>query len=269
MAVPLSAFIIAKNEETRLPRTLAALRGLASEIVVVDSGSTDATVTIAESMGARVLYRDWTGYGPQKRFAEQACRFDWVLNVDADEVVTPALAEEIRRLFMDGSNCEPAAYSVRILNVYPGDEKPRPFANDYNVVRFFHRSVASYREHPVYDRVQLRVGVGKKQLNAPIHHYPYVSLEHVIDKNNRFSSFRASESPTRSRPALILRLLGEFPINFIKFYILRMHFTGGWKGFYFALCHAFMRTSRIAKILEVTKPEESTGLLTHYTKVDS
>jgi glycosyltransferase involved in cell wall biosynthesis len=250
MALPISAFIITRNEERRLPATLAALKGLVSEIVVVDSGSTDATIEIAEAIGARVFHRDWTGYGPQKRFAEAACKHDWVINIDADEVITPGLADEICRLFEDGKPPSPSAYAVRILNIYPGDARPRALANDYNVVRFYHRSVASYSDHPVHDRVKLREGVASAQLREPIYHFPYVSLEHVIDKNNRFSTFRAATSKPRSRTALTLRLIFEFPITFIKFYFLRLHFTGGWKGFYFALCHAFMRASRIAKMLE-------------------
>ena len=96
MTAQLSAFLIVKNEAERLPRTLEALRGLADEIVVVDSGSTDATVEIATSFRARVFIREWPGYGPQKRFAEDQCCHNWLLNVDADEVVTPELATEIR-----------------------------------------------------------------------------------------------------------------------------------------------------------------------------
>ena len=249
MPTPVSAFIITKNEEVRLPGTIAALQPWVDEILVVDSGSTDRTVDIARSMGANVLHRDWTGYGPQKRFAEQSCRNDWVLNVDADEVITPALATEIRDLFSDEPSPDPAAYKIKILTVYPGEEKPRPLAKDYNVVRLYDRRVANYRDHPVYDRVTSRADI-TKQLVHPIFHYPYISFEHLIDKNNRFSSFRSMTSKTDRKQVLPIRVVFEFPITFIKYYFFRRHFTGGWKGFYFALCHAFMRTSRIAKMLE-------------------
>lgn len=258
MTLPISAFIITKNEEKRLPATLAALHGLVSEIVVVDSGSTDATVEIANAVGARVLHRSWTGYGPQKRFAEAACRNDWVLNVDADEVVTNTLADEIRSRFTGGTP-SPGVFSIRILNVYPGDERPRALANDYNVIRLYHRSVAGFRNHAVYDRVKSTPDVIVNQLSAPIFHYPYLSLEHIIAKNNCFSTFRASQSKPTSKPALTIRLIFEFPINFVKFYFFRLHCTGGWKGFYFALSQAFMRTSRIAKMLETQYPETVTS----------
>lgn len=96
--LPLSIFIITRNEADRLPRTLAAIRTLSDDIVVVDSGSTDDTVALAAAAGARTLHRDWEGYGPQKRFAEEQCRHPWLLNLDADEWIPPHLADEIREI---------------------------------------------------------------------------------------------------------------------------------------------------------------------------
>ena len=95
MGEKISAFIIAKNEAARIARTLEAL-AWADQIVVVDSGSTDETVAIAQAAGSEVHHREFDGYGPQKVFAEGLCRNDWVLNVDADEVVTPELAAELQ-----------------------------------------------------------------------------------------------------------------------------------------------------------------------------
>jgi glycosyltransferase involved in cell wall biosynthesis len=248
MTLPLSVFIIARNEEARIGRTLAALRGLTDDIVVVDSGSTDQTVAIAEQLGARVLFRAWEGYGQQKRFAESQCRHPWLLNVDADEVVTPELAAELRALFVS-TTPQPGAYNIRILTVYPGEERPRLFPRDVNVVRFYHREVGSYRNHPSYDRVEL-TGVRPRQLHGPLWHYPVIDWHSLLDKGNRFSTFQASLPSGYSDAALKVRLYTEFPINFFKTYIVRRHITGGWKGFYFALAQAFMRTSRIAKMLE-------------------
>jgi glycosyltransferase involved in cell wall biosynthesis len=248
MTLPFSIFVITRNEEARIGRTLGALRGLTDDIVVVDSGSSDQTVAIAEAHGARVMYRAWEGYGQQKRFAESQCRHDWLLNVDADEVVTAELASELRALLAGAP--PPGAYNIHILTVYPGDARPRPYPRDVNAVRFYHRSIGSYRDHPSYDRVELAAGVRPGQLQAPLWHYPLVDWHGLIDKANRFSSFQASVPSRHSDAALKFRLYSEFPINFFKTYIVRRHFTGGWKGFYFALAQAFMRTSRIAKMLE-------------------
>ena len=245
MPVPLSVFIIARNEEARLGRTLAAV-DWADQVVVVDSGSTDTTCDIARAAGAEVHHRDWTGYGPQKAFAETLCRHGWLLNLDADEVVTPGLAEEIRTLLAGDS--APGAYRVRILNVYPGRDGPRPLANDYNEIRLYHRTVARYRNHPLFDRVQSDLPAG--QLRAPVHHFPLLSWAHMVDKENAYSSFAAAAAEPRSRRALLLRLPLEMPAAFLRFYLLRRHVTGGWRGFMFALTAAFARTLRIAKMLD-------------------
>jgi glycosyltransferase involved in cell wall biosynthesis len=246
--LPLSVFIITKNEEARLPRTLESVAEWAGEIVVVDSGSSDRTVEIAKAYEATVIHRQFVGYGNQKLCGERKCRYDWVLNIDADEVVTTDLRAEIELLF-SGELPEPSAYKIRILNVYPGDEHPRFLANDYNIVRLYHRSVASYRDHPVFDRVEVD-GTSPKQLKGVIHRHPHVSLRHAIEKLNTFSDFRAQKSQQRSIIALKARMLFEFPIVFAKMYFFLRHCFGGWKGLYFSLCQAFMRTSRIAKMIE-------------------
>ena len=96
--LPLSVFIIAQNEADRIGETIRAVRGLTDDLLVVDSGSTDGTQAVAEALGARVVFNPWPGCGPQKRFAEEQCRHTWLLNLDADEVMPPNLAAEIRFL---------------------------------------------------------------------------------------------------------------------------------------------------------------------------
>ncbi|MEM9010474.1 MAG: glycosyltransferase family 2 protein [Pseudomonadota bacterium] len=246
--LPLSVFIIARDEAERLPATLAAVRDWAGEIVVVDSGSTDATVKIAEQADARVFSRDWPGYGPQKRFGEEQCRHDWLLNLDADEVVTPALAAEIAALF--AGDPPPALFRIRILNVYPGDRRPRPFANDYNVVRLYHRAAGRYRDDPLFDRVVPVPGAAERQLRAPIWHYPFLSFAGLVAKQDSFTSFQAEASGPRSPWLLRLRLLTEGPLTFLRFYLLRGHILGGWKGLAFAALAARARTLRIIKLLD-------------------
>ena len=245
--MPVSVFLITLNEAARLPRTLEAL-SWADQVVVVDSGSTDATCQIARAAGAELHHRDWTGYGPQKAYAETLCRHPWMFNVDADEVVTDHLAEEIARLWQ--SDPAPGALRVRIHNIYPGASRPRFLANDYNVVRLYHRDVGGYRNHPLFDRVDLAEGVRPGQLRAPLHHYPLTDWAHFVDKENRYSSFQAQTAREKPVWALRLRLIVEMPVSFLKFYLLRGHLTGGWKGFFFALSAAYARTLRIAKLLE-------------------
>ncbi len=246
--LPVSVFLIAKDEAARLPRTLAAVQGLAGEIVLVDSGSTDATCEIARAAGARVENRGWEGYGPQKAYAESLCRHDWVLNIDADEEVTPALAAEIRALFAGGAPA-PGAYEIPILNLYPGEDRPRPFAADYLVVRLYHRGAGGYRAHPLFDRVSLAAGVRARRLRGALWHRPLLSWEGFVAKENRYTSFQAEAARPRARWLLLVRLWTELPVAFLKFYLLRRHVTGGWKGVAFSGVAAFARWLRIVKLL--------------------
>jgi len=250
--IPLSVFVITRDEAGRLARTLDAV-AWADEIVVVDSGSTDGTPAIARARGAVVHHRAWRGYGPQKAHAESLCRHDWVLNLDADEEVSPELAREIVGLFNRGAPT-PAAFRLRILNVYPGDARPRPFANDYEVVRLYHRHAGRYRAHPLFDRVELAAGTRPRRLRGPVLHHAVTSWAQFVDKENRYTSFQAREARARARWRLRVRLLTEFPVAFLKFYLLRRHVTGGHKGLIFATIAAFGRWLRIVKLLERERP---------------
>ncbi|MEM7528891.1 MAG: glycosyltransferase family 2 protein [Pseudomonadota bacterium] len=256
--LPLTVTIIACNEAARLPRTLAAV-GFADEILLLDSGSTDATIEIAEAHGARVERVDWPGYGQQKRRAEAWARHDWILNLDADEVVTAALAKEIETLFEAHEGSPPApGYALRILNVYPGDSAPRPFANDYRVVRLYDRRRASYRDHPLFDRVEIETNEGAGRLRSPVHHFPFTDWAALVDKENRYTSYVAEMAKPRSGAVLLLRLVTEMPIVFFKTWLFRGHVFGGWKGFAFALVVGFARTLRVIKLLSrQTLPSQS------------
>lgn len=247
--MPLSIFLITQDEAERLGQVLSAVKGLSDDVVVVDSGSTDQTIDVAKSYGARVFHRDWSGYGAQKRFAEDQCQNDWLLNLDADEVVSSQLREEVKTLF-ETSDPAFAAYRVRILNVYPGASKPRLFANDYNVVRLYHRSVGRYRDDPIYDRVVLAPGTKVEQLKGAVHHHSLLSWAHMVEKANRFTSHRIERLATKPLTVLKIRLFVEMPVQFVRNYLFRGHIFGGWKGFIFALNTAFLRTLRVAKALE-------------------
>ena len=100
---PISCFVVAKDEADRIGRTIESVRDWLSEVIVIDGGSTDGTAEIADELGAKVLFRAWDGYGLQKRYGEECCRFNWLLNLDADEVVTPELRDAILALFAGGS----------------------------------------------------------------------------------------------------------------------------------------------------------------------
>jgi glycosyltransferase involved in cell wall biosynthesis len=250
--LPVSVFIITKNEGDRLGRTLQAITCLADEVIVVDSGSTDNTVAIAEAAGARVIVNaPFPGYGPQKRFAEEACRNDWVLNIDADEVVLPALRDEITRLFSGGHDLADA-YAIRIIDMLPGESAPPPLAYSVSPVRLYRLSKGRYRNSPVHDRVVLEAGARVGRLKTPILHYSTTSLGDQMEKLQRYTTLQANEILASGRVPSRLRIITEFPLSFLKSYIGRRYALRGLYGYLVAINHAYYRTLRLAKVYEAT-----------------
>ncbi|MGV6876137.1 glycosyltransferase family 2 protein [Pseudochelatococcus sp. B33] len=247
--LPLSIFIIARNEADRIGRSIAAVSDLSDDIVVVDSGSTDGTQAIAETLGARVIHNDWPGYGPQKRFAEDQCRHLWLLNIDADELVPPDLAAQIRALF-DNGGPDVDAYEIRIAEVFPGESAPHPLAYALAPVRLYRRDKGRYASSTVHDRVQLAPGSRVKRLKGVIHHFSVRSLGDQLAKLNSYTDALALDLDSRGAKVSILRLFVEFPASFIKAYIGRRHIVRGVYGFMTAMNFAFFRYLRVAKHVE-------------------
>lgn len=250
--LPVSCFIIAKNEADRLPPTLRAIRGLLDEIIVVDSGSTDGTQQIAASLGARVVFNEWPGFGQQKRFGETQCRNDWILNLDADEVVPPDLRERIAALFAAG---EPpaAAYGMRVSVVYPGRIRPRPFARDQFCYRLYDRRRVRFANSTLYDSVALG-GQPSGTLKGEVHHFAARSWGDLIAKCDERASYNARHSKPKSRLVLLARLLGELPVSFLKYYLVRTHVLGGLAGLKYAGILSYYRYVRIARMFRGPGP---------------
>lgn len=246
---PLSIFLIVRDEADRIGATLAAVEGLGAETVVVDSGSSDETCAIAAAHGARVLHNDWPGYGPQKRFAEKQCAQPWLFNIDADEVCPPELVAEIRALFAKG---EPPhrAYRVPIAEQFPGEGVPHRLSYTIAPVRLYRRDAGSYADSPVHDRVELRPGTSVGQLRQRIHHRSIRSLSDELRKLNVYSDMQVADLERRGVRLPGWRILTEFPVAFLKAYLLRRHVVRGRYGFLTAMNYAIYRHLRIAKHLE-------------------
>ncbi len=251
----LSCCIITKNEALRIGDCIRAVKDLADDIVVVDSGSTDDTVAIAESLGARVIHHDWPGYGPQKRYAEDCAQHDWILNVDADEMVTPELAREIKALLQSAPAL--SAYKFHIRNVYPDQSKPRLWADFHNYVRLYDRRVVRFRESTVHDTVDTKDEV-VGQLKGSVTHFSARSYAHI---RHKLDSYHAAQAKVLRKPPWVIwsRVPFEYPLTFIRYYLFRRHFTGGWDGVYSSHLAALTRTTRLFMILDAQKAEKQAG----------
>jgi len=222
----LSAVIITKNEAADLPVCLASL-AFCDEIIVVDSGSTDGTVALAERAGCRVILRpDWAGFGPQKQRALDAATGDWILSIDADEIVPPDLAQEILAAIESGAH---AGYRLNRLNDFLG--KPLRYGGwypDYHL-RLARRDVARFSDDIVHER--LLVDGSIRDLRTPMRHLTYRDIDELLDKQRRYALSGAAQRRHRGRGGSVAKAVSRSVLTFLKLYIGKRGFLDGRHGF--------------------------------------
>ena len=243
----ISAYIVTKNEEARLPKTLVALCQVADEIIIVDSGSTDKTPEIAKKYGAKFMFHKWKNISSQKRFASLQCKHDWLLSLDADEVLSPELIREIQTL---KKNMSKDAYRLRIKDMYPGDKTPQHFAKQYNLIRLYNKKVGEMPDDLTHDRVVMKKNAKIGQLKGDVYHYSYLSIEHTVEKFNIYTTELVNTAFATGKKYSSLRLFIEFPYQFIRYYFFKRFFLRGRFGFILAMNCAYARFLKIAKYIE-------------------
>ena len=254
----LSVAIITRNEAANLPRTLASVRW-AGEIVVVDSGSTDATLEIARGAGARVFEEPWKGFAAQKNSAIAHTTGDWILSLDADEEVSPELTLEIRSL-LDG---EPAfsAYRIPRLNHFLGEPLRHGGYWPDPKLRLFRRGTARFAERPVHETMQADGPVG--QLKGQLIHRCYPTLSEYIEHMNRYSSIAAEAIEAQGRTGgswlwLIWNALLNPAATFLYNYVFRLGFLDGRAGLLQHVNHSVYIHWKFVKAWRLTTEKRST-----------
>jgi glycosyltransferase involved in cell wall biosynthesis len=185
----LSAFLIVKNEAVDLPDCLASLKGLADEIVIVDSGSSDDTVTLAKTAGARVLNRVFEGFAAQKQFALEQCTQDWVLSVDADERVSPELAGEIKNVMSQADAAD--GYELRREMYFLGRRLRDGGVGTDWPLRLFKRAKGKFSKVSVHERVEIDSRVAR--LEKPLRHFSYATIEEYNAKCDHYTTLSAQD----------------------------------------------------------------------------
>jgi glycosyltransferase involved in cell wall biosynthesis len=251
----ISALIVAKDEAEQLPGCLDSLSWVDETVVVVDAASHDATEAIARARGCVVLVREFDGFAAQRNAALDTAAGDWVLAVDADERVTPALAEEIRSRVREGSE-EFAGYRVPIRSVvlgrpfrYSGTQLDRP-------IRLFRPACGRWRGD-VHETVVLTGAVGA--LRAALTHQTHESMSEFLQKLNYYTDLEAGMLWRRgARPRrfdLTLRPLWVF----VKLYVFRRGFMDGLEGFFFCALSAVSAAVRGWKLRELARPSDASS----------
>jgi len=242
---PLSVIVIALNEERNLAECLEGVRW-ADEIILVDSGSKDATVKIAAQFEAKVFVQPWKGFAEAKTFAVSKSRNNWILWLDADERVPRELATEIQRLL--GGPALKAAYSVARRAYFLGRWMRHSGWYPGRVARLFDKNFAKFSSAAVHEGLEVRGEVG--ELHNDLLHFTDPNLYHYVRKFNRYTSLAGEESFKAGKRFRLLDVLLRPPWLFFKMYFLRLGFLDGIQGLILALLSSAYVFTKYAKLWE-------------------
>jgi len=241
--LPVSVYIICQNEAQHIRRVLESVKEF-DEIVIVDSGSTDDTLAIAKEYTDKIYYKKWLGFAGQKEYAKNLCSHEWVLNLDADEQVSPELQKEIEETIKENST---DGLDIPISSQYMGKFN-HSFSKFNRRIRFFKKAKGYYPDKLVHESIVVEGKV--KKAKGFIYDYGIVNLEIHIDKINKYSSLRAQEKSEKRKKASILKLLSIMPLAFFKSYVIKRGFFNGMRGFIAAVNNAYYAFLKEAKLYE-------------------
>jgi glycosyltransferase involved in cell wall biosynthesis len=236
--------MITLNEEDNIGLALDRMARF-DEVIIVDSGSTDRTLDIARGYpNVTTHFNAWPGFSAQKAFALSLCRNDWVLNVDADEILSDQYIDEIERLIeadeIDGLE------SVRILLRW--GKRPRCFDNTDRVLRFFRRSNGHYEPRRVHESITVDGCIGYS--DAPIYHCENLSFGERVRKANSYSEAKAEDKFEQGKKTNLLTVGLVLPVSFLQLYLFKGHFLDGVGGFMTSMNHAYYCFLKHAKLWE-------------------
>ncbi|OYY56211.1 MAG: LPS biosynthesis protein [Polynucleobacter sp. 35-46-207] len=228
----LSVILITRNEEANLADCLASLEGIAQQIVVVDTKSTDQTLEIAKNHGALLSQPpDWPGFGPQKNRALELATGEWVLSLDADERLTPALRSEILTAIHHPAhvNC----FAIPRLSWYCGRFIRHSGWNPDYVDRLFKRGTARFSDDLVHERLIPQGPVAK--LENPMLHFSFMNYSQVLQKIDRYSTASAEQAFAKGKTSSPAKAVLHGAWSFFRTYVLRAGFLDGAQGFALAI----------------------------------
>ena len=246
--MPLSVVLITKNAATQIDACLASA-SFADEIVVVDSGSTDETLEIAKRHGARIIEREWAGYGPQKQFAVESATHDWVLCLDADERVSPQLKDRIlHELPLERAH----AYAIPRCNRFLGRWLRHGEGYPDWSVRLFDRRRARWSDDSVHEKVICSTPPQRIH-GGDLMHESAESLSLYLDKQNQYTSLQAERMHATGRKSSAARMLFSPIARFLKFYFIRLVFLDGVPGLVHIAIGCMNSFNKYAKMLELNQ----------------
>ncbi len=246
----LSVVIVAKNEAHNITECVQSAR-FADEVLVLDSGSSDDTVTLATAAGARVVETDWPGYGPQVARGFGLAAGDWVLSLDADERITPALRAEIEKVLAKPTH---DGYRIPRLSEFCGRFIRHSGWRPDHTLRLGRRAVAGFTDHFLHAHMTVQGRIA--DLQQPLVHYSYPHLNDVLDKLNRYSTGHARDMQSQGKSGSLTRALLAGLFAFVRTYVLRLGFLDGRHGLMLAIFNAEYTYYKYLKLMFLQTPAQ-------------
>ena len=237
-----TAVLITLNEELNLKRTLPQV-SWCDEIIVVDSGSTDNTVQLCRNFGCKVVHRAFDGYGSQKKYAVSLSRNNWILSLDADEVLSDELVDEIKNEMIAP---KAAGYLLPMNLVFLGKEFTFGKESNRFFLRLFNKQLGNFNDLKVHEGIEL---IGEKiKFKNKILHYSYQDISQYFKKLNTYSSFGAKLAFEKGKNKSVFTIISTIPLNFIKYYLLHGNILNGANGFYWSVFNTYYHLVKYLKI---------------------
>lgn len=242
-----AVLILTFNEEKNIAECIASA-SFADEIVVVDSGSTDRTVSIAQELGAKCIYHSMEeGFAEQRNFALKQTNADWVFYLDADERLDSGVAGEIREIV---ATKNPVAYQILRMNVIFGKQvKYGGHSPDWSL-RLYPRMAVKW-EGKVHEHAKVEVPI--RSMKSHMLHYTYTSWDRYFYKFNQYTTILAEQMHSRGKCPKITDFIIRPWVAFIRFYILKSGWRDGMTGLIFALFHSFYTLTKYVKLYYLGK----------------
>jgi glycosyltransferase involved in cell wall biosynthesis len=247
---PISAVIITYNEEKNIGRCLDSLKGVADEVIVVDSFSTDKTEEICVEAGAQMYWNAFEGYAQQKSWAIEKATHNYILSLDADEVLSDCLRDAILQVKKD---MKADAYDLKRLTDYCGTWVRHCGWYPDVKTRLFDKRKARWAGPEVHEHLELEKGALKFRLKGNLLHYSFHSIDQHIATVNKFSGLKAEALGRKGKKASVFKMIVKPPLKFFKIYILKAGFLDGFAGFCIAVNSAHGDFLKYAKLKHLNR----------------
>lgn len=251
---PISLVVITKNAGDHIARCLKSVP-FASDIVVLDSGSTDGTKEIAKAAGARVFDEEWRGFGPQKRRASELAKTDWILSLDADEALSPEAQNELQVL-MTYLDAKPAKiYAFPRLSFHLGRWiRHGGWYPDWQM-RLYDRRSANWNNERIHEKVQMLSGEAPspQKLKQPIQHWVFKDLADQVQTNNRYSTLGSETLRDKGRSFWFVHLILKPKVKFLECYFWKLGILDGLPGLIIAVGAGYSVFLKWAKLWEIER----------------